>query len=205
MDAQEAELANLREELASIRDRFVFPLPPSNAPKGSAGNQLDNARVDKDIENSDVVDEDLMPTPRPPAGPHCAESQTMRGLVDSLESAPATPFFQQVMHENVPFEDWAEVGSAGDSGHSEDILHPSVFSDSGPSTPSNEPSRGSLYVVNPDSDSEKEGVTERDKGKLEELVTARDALRSALAAMDPVKTQLKAVEDELKLRGLDAS
>lgn len=230
MDAQEAELVSLRQELAMIRSRCVFPLPPINAPGAP---DITKPAME------DVLNEDTMPTPRPPSGPHFT---TMRELIDSLQSEPVTPLYHHTIQSGAktnqsgndpgaptasdskqPAGD-SEVDSkhsthrdSGYSSHSEDdILHSKVFSDSMPSTPS--PFRGEFYVVNPEPEDDatattKETIDEtgatrdagesevRDNGKLEELFTARDALRSALAAMDPVKAQLKAVEDELQLRG----
>jgi hypothetical protein len=187
MAAQEAELASLRRELTMIRERFVFPLPPTTT-----------GRPDED--------EDTMPTPRPPSGPQCVYStpiSTMDELVDSFESEPPTPLFRRTLQ---PGMFGPEIEKAEEDGE-EEILGAGVFSDLGPGTPSSgDLSPRSFFVANPDSDgseSDKGSVRGSVNGKLEELHTARDALRSALAAMEPVEMQLKAVEKELQLRGVD--
>lgn len=199
MDAQEAELLSLRQELASIKGQFTTLSPTSN-PTGN----LDKTKVD---EPGEGLDEDMMPTPRPLSGPYCSEPLTMPELINSLESVPVTPLFHQTIQDNILLKDKnyeSEDGYVeGSFDHWEGASHPSTSSDSEPSTPLNKEPRGSFYVVNPDSDSERQSVGGREKDKLEELVTARDALRSALAAMDPVKVQLKAVEKELQLRGVE--
>ncbi|KAG8756960.1 hypothetical protein FRC11_004904 [Ceratobasidium sp. 423] len=202
MDAQEAELVTLRQELALIRSRFVFPLPPNDIRREIK----DDARVDKpDVVTADM-DEDTMPTPRPPSGTQCPEMLTMNQLIDSLDSKPATPLFHKTLTENLldnesggPSTD--PISPMDSAKHSGETSSSTATSDSGLDTPPNEPARGTLYVVNPDSASEKDVEPADDASKLQELLTARDALRSALAAMDPVKAQLKVVEEELKHRG----
>ncbi|CAE6472503.1 unnamed protein product [Rhizoctonia solani] len=201
MDNQETQLANLRQELALIRNRFVFPLPPNDTPQEIKG----NAQVDKpDVPNADI-DEDTMVTPRPPSGPRCPEFQTMNELIDSLDSKPVTPLFHKTLAVNIP-DNELESGGADPTSPMDDARQPretsssSATSDSGPDTPPNEPAQRTLCVVNPDSGSEKD-VELVDGGRLQELLAARDALRSALAAMDPVRAQLKVVEEELEHRG----
>ncbi|KAF8603324.1 hypothetical protein BDV93DRAFT_523399 [Ceratobasidium sp. AG-I] len=185
MDAQEAELIALRHELHTIRDRFAFPFPPDQSTLSTPSNQ--------DLEHEG---EDTMPTPRPPSNPHCVDIEPRS---DSFDSEPSTPLFQRTIQSTL--------------GEEEDrILHPGVFSDLGPTSPGGSPPP--LFVVNPDLIGGQDRVKSEDtdkgqargddlesKGMVDELVTARDALRSALAAMEPVKTQLRFVEKELETRG----
>ncbi|CAE7114335.1 unnamed protein product [Rhizoctonia solani] len=200
MDAQEAELASLRQELSLIRSRFVFPLPPNNIPpevqSSSQTDKLDAAQTD--------MDEDTMPTPRPPAGPQCSEFPTMNELIDCLESNPVTPLFHKIWADNALETKSGGSGTnstMGDTKQSGETSDSTASSDSGLDTPPNELIQGPLRVVNPDLDVELEEHT----GKFQELLTARDALRSALAAMDPVRAQLKAVEEELEHRSEKSS
>ncbi|KAL5638906.1 hypothetical protein ACGC1H_003313 [Rhizoctonia solani] len=196
MDIQEAELASLRQELALIRSRFVFPLPPNDMLQDIQGNSQTDRQVNTD------TDEDTMPTPRPPPGPQCAEFPTVSELIDSLDSKPVTPLFHKTWIDNI-LENKSvattDPTSPMDDAKSEETPSSST-SDSGVDTPPNEPAQGFLFVANPDPTLE-EGVELRSHvGKLQELLTARDALRSALAAMGPVRVQLKAVEEELEHR-----
>jgi len=172
MDAQEAELTALRRELHTIRERFAFPFPPDSTP----------SKIDDE-------DEDMMPTPRPPSRPHCVDIESRSDC-----EAPK-PLFQHT------------IGNTLEEGEDR-ILHPGVFSDLGPSSPGGSPP--SLFMVNPDLvkdgystdvDSYRAREAVKGRGALDELFTARDALRSALAAMEPVKVQLRLVEKELETRG----
>ncbi|EUC56832.1 FAM13A protein [Rhizoctonia solani AG-3 Rhs1AP] len=195
MITQEAELASLRQELALIRSRFVFPLPPNDMLQNIQG----NSQTDKsDVVNIDT-DEDTMPTPRPPSGPHCAEFPTMSELIDSK---PVTPLFHKIWIDHMLENKSAATTDPTlpmDDAKSEETSSSST-SDSGVDTPPNEPAQGFLFVANPDPTSEEYVEMGSHAGKLQELLTARDALRSALAAMDPVRAQLKAVEEELEHR-----
>ncbi|KAH7333997.1 Rho GTPase activation protein [Rhizoctonia solani] len=199
MDNQETELANLRQELALIRSRFVFPLPPNATLQKIKG----ITQVDKpEVPNADM-DEDTMTTPRPPSGHLCPEFQTMDELIDSLDSKPVTPLFHKTLTSNIP-DNGLERGSSNptspmDAEQPGETSGSSTTSDSGLDTPPNEPAQGTLCVVNPDPNPEQD-VDLSDAGRLQELLTARDALRSALAAMDPVRVQLKVVEEELEHR-----
>ncbi|CAE6470056.1 unnamed protein product [Rhizoctonia solani] len=200
LDAQETVLASLRQELALIRTRFVFPLPPND----TRSKIKDNVMVDKSDVVDSGMDEDTMPTPRPPSGSQCPEFSIINELMDSLESKPVTPLFHKTVAVNIldiePEGPSAVSTSLTD--HSRESPDSSTTSDLVPETPPNEPVRSSLYVANPDL-APSEGIEPGyDVGKLQELVTARDALRSALSAMDPVKAQLKAVEEEMEHRGM---
>ncbi|CAE6449945.1 unnamed protein product [Rhizoctonia solani] len=206
MDAQEAEVTTLRQELALIRSRFVFPLPPSDVPQEIKGNaQTDNP----DVVTADM-DEDTMPTPRPPSGSQCPELLTMDQLIDSLDSKPVTPLFHKTLTDNI-LDNESEgprtypISPTDSAERSGGTSGSSATSDSGLDTPPNELVQGALYVVNPDSASEKDVESANDASKLQELLTARDALRSALAAMDPVRAQLKVVEEELEHRSENIS
>ncbi|KAG8685611.1 hypothetical protein FRC09_014642, partial [Ceratobasidium sp. 395] len=204
MESQEAELVDLRRELNAIRDRFVFPLPPS----GSLGNFSTNENrfggpngektdIEEQLGVGEELDEDMMPTPRPPSGPHFADLPTptstaaMRELVDALGSDEPSPLFSHALRIETDGED-------------QGILGANVFSDLGPDTPTSDTegeteaklSNRSFFVVNPDPKERNEGEGK----KLEELYAARDALKSALAAMAPVEVQLRAVEEELQSR-----
>ncbi|CUA76522.1 Rho GTPase-activating protein 29 [Rhizoctonia solani] len=198
MNAQESELATLRQELALIRNRFVFPLPPNDMPQELQG----GSQVEKpDMVNIDM-DDDTMPTPRPPSGPQCADFPTMNELIDSLDSKPVTPLFHETWTHNTP-ENKPEPNAGllrRDDARFGGTSSSSTTSDSGLDTPPNEPTQVLLCVANPDLPSENDVESGDYAGKFQELLTARDALRSALAAMDPVRAQLKAVEEELEHR-----
>ncbi|KAG8746454.1 hypothetical protein FRC10_004893 [Ceratobasidium sp. 414] len=185
METQETELVSLRRELNAIRDRFVFPFSPNESRvipvEGPAepGAGIPNAAEEE-------LNEDMMPTPRPPSEHRFADpptpmsTATMRELVDSLQSEPPTPLFNRVLR------------TEQDDG--EEILGATVFADLGLTSPTSDTSElpdRSFFVTNPD-------VAEGEK--LHELYAARDALKSALAAMAPVEVQLRAVEEELLSR-----
>ncbi|CCO30256.1 Protein FAM13A [Rhizoctonia solani AG-1 IB] len=200
LDTQETVLASLRQELALIRSRFVFPLPPND----TRSKVKDSVTVDKSDMVDPEINEDSMATPRPPSGSRCPEFSTINELIDSLESNPVTPLFHKTVADNIldiqPKEPGTVPRTALD--HSRGSPDSSATSDLTLETPPNESARGSLYVANPDL-VPSEGVDpDHDVGKFQELLAARDALRSALAAMDPVKVQLKAVEEELGYRGM---
>lgn len=188
MDAQEEELVALRHELHTIRERFAFPFPPPE-------NALLTPQATPPREE---LDEDMMPTPRPPSKPYCDDSEPTPALQLVLDSEPTTPLFQRTIQNTLEEEE-------------DTILHPGVFSDLGPGSPLDSPS---FFVVNPDLVNNREegsssssidkygaeGGSTKGTGALDELFTARDALRSALAAMGPVKAQLRFVEKELEMR-----
>ncbi|KAJ1303858.1 hypothetical protein OPQ81_008278 [Rhizoctonia solani] len=201
MSVQESELASLREELALIRSRFVFPLPPNDILWEIKG----AVQANKPGVVTTNMDEDMMPTPRPLSGPQCPEFLTMDELIDSLDSKPITPLFYKTLTENIPHKESGR-SITDQTMRMDDLEQPGETSssrgtsDSGLDTPPNEPAQRTLCVANPDSVWEK-GFKLANEGKLQELFTARDALMSALAAMDPVRAQLKLVEEELKRRG----
>ncbi|QRV95607.1 hypothetical protein RhiJN_23625 [Ceratobasidium sp. AG-Ba] len=201
MQAQESELVSLRRELASIRDRFVFPMPSTRIVGNLEATDVEVSvdTLDGKISAEEEMDEDMMPTPRPPSGPRFGDPPTptstsaMRELVDSLQSEPITPLFGRALR----------IKPALSRKNSDEILGENVFADLGYSTsPSDSDSEGShvsdraFYVVNPDPSDE----GSKEKGELSELYAARDALKGALAAMEPVQIQLKAVEQELQSR-----
>ncbi|KAG8790913.1 hypothetical protein FRC12_010646 [Ceratobasidium sp. 428] len=202
MESQEAELVDLRRELNAIRDRFVFPLPPGGSlgnfsADGLGGPSEEKAEVEEQLGAGEELDEDMMPTPRPPSRPRFADLPTptstvaMRDLVDALGSDEPSPLFNHALR----------IETDGDD---QGILGANVFSDLGPDTPTSDTegeteaklSNRSFFVVNPDPKERNEGEGK----KLEELYAARDALKSALAAMAPVEVQLRAVEEELQSR-----
>ncbi|KAF8734426.1 GTPase activator, partial [Rhizoctonia solani] len=201
LDTQEDMLGSLRQELALIRSRFVFPLPPDD----TSSKTKDSIIVDEpNTINSEM--EDTMQTPRPPSASQCPEFSTINELMDSLESNPVTLLFHKTVLDNIPDIDSEQRStiSTSPTAHSRGSPESSSTSDLSPGTPLNEPAQGSLYIANPDLAPSESTESRRDGGKLEELITARDALKSALAAMDPVKVQLKAVEEELEHRGMRA-
>ncbi|KAF8752915.1 GTPase activator [Rhizoctonia solani] len=202
LDTQEDMLGSLRQELALIRSRFVFPLPPDD----TSSKIKDSIIVDEPNTINSEMEEDTMQTPRPPSTSQCPEFSTINELMDSLESNPVTPLFHKTVLDNIPDIDSEQRStiSTSPTAHSRGSPESSSTSDLSPGTPLNEPAQGSLYIANPDLAPSESTESRRDGGKLEELITARDALKSALAAMDPVKVQLKAVEEELEHRGMRA-
>ncbi|KAG8725338.1 hypothetical protein FRC09_001688 [Ceratobasidium sp. 395] len=203
MESQEAELVDLRRELNAIRDRFVFPLPPGgnlgnfSATENRVGGPSEEETEAEEQLGGEELDEDMMPTPRPPSRPRFADLPTptstaaMRDLVDALGSDEPSPLFSRALR----------IETDGDD---QGILGANVFSDLGPDTPTSDTegeteaklSNRSFFVANPDPKERNEGEGK----KLEELYAARDALKSALAAMAPVEVQLRAVEEELQSR-----
>ncbi|QRW22748.1 hypothetical protein RhiXN_07784 [Rhizoctonia solani] len=202
LDTQEDMLGSLRQELALIRSRFVFPLPPDD----TSSKIKDSIIVDEPNTINSEMEEDTMQTPRPPSTSQCPEFSTINELMDSLESNPVTPLFHKTVLDNIPDIDSEQRStiSTSPTAHSRGSPESSSTSDLSPGTPLNEPAQGSLYIANPDLAPSESTESRRGGGKLEELITARDALKSALAAMDPVKVQLKAVEEELEHRGMRA-
>lgn len=193
MDAQEEELTALRHELRTIRERFAFPFPPSRNvfPLPSSENALPTPKATPPCEE---LDEDMMPTPRPPSKPHCDDAEPTPALELVLDSEPTTPLFQRTIQNTLEKDE-------------DTILHPGVFADLGPSSPDDTPP--SFFVVNKWEEGNNRSSTDKcgdggesakGKGTLDELFTARDALRSALAAMEPVEAQLRFVEKELEAR-----
>ncbi|KAG9080305.1 hypothetical protein FRC06_006806 [Ceratobasidium sp. 370] len=188
METQETELGALRRELNAIRDRFVFPFPPNE----SRAEVPAEAGAGTPNEATEEFNEDMMPTPRPPSGHRFADpptptsTATMRELVDSLQSEPPTPLFSRALRVEPPQLESQPI----EHDDSDEILGATVFATTPMSDTSELPDR-SFFVTNPDVDEGK---------KLHELYAARDALKSALAAMVPVEVQLRAVEEELLSR-----
>ncbi|KAG8680047.1 hypothetical protein FRC08_016573, partial [Ceratobasidium sp. 394] len=161
MESQETELGALRRELNTIRDRFVFTIP-SNEPRDGLfiESSAPPAKSSARNEAADELNEDMMPTPRPPSGPRFADlptptsTATMRELVDSLQSEPPTPLFDRTLRVEPQPES-----------HNDELLGANVFATTPPSTASSLPDR-SFFVTNPDPD---EGKKVDEGRKLEEL------------------------------------